>query len=70
MADIKPNPKLALQRIRMDISKLEATVERQRYELIEMEDRKERTEENIEATLKALVDLRKKLDEMQKRKGE
>ena len=44
MPDVKSNPKLEKARARMNIKNLESTMERQRFEIIEMEDRKERNE--------------------------
>lgn len=64
MGDVKPNPVLERARIRMSIAGINATVERQRFEMEEMKDRKARNEENIAASLKAIAELEEKLAAM------
>lgn len=54
------------QRVRMDIAKALATIERQKFELLEMDLRKESTELNIKMTHKALEELGSKLKDLEK----
>ena len=61
MADIKPNPLMARQRIVMDIAKLHANVERQRFEQMEMENRRVQNEENIRLSLESIEQYEQKL---------
>lgn len=64
MADVKPNPEVEKARIRMRIANLKATIERQRFEILEMEDRMGKNRENIVATELSIVDQQTILDEM------
>ncbi len=61
MADIKPNPGMVRQRIVMDIAKLRANVERQKFEQMEMEDRRRTNEENITLSLATIAEYEQKL---------
>ena len=63
MSDVMPNPALTRQRLIMDIAKLKATVERQRFEQFEMEDRRLKNEENIARSLEAIEEYETKLRE-------
>ncbi len=63
MADIVGNPALGRQRIVMDIAKLNANVERQRLEQLEMEERRVNNEANIAQSLKTMVEYETKLKE-------
>jgi predicted nucleic acid-binding Zn-ribbon protein len=63
------NPKLAVQKVRANIAQLKATQERQRYELLEMEDRRLKTEENIEATDKAIEAQEQTLRDLEEAHG-
>lgn len=54
MADVMPNYKLEQQRKRSQIAEQRAVIERQRLDILEMEDRKIRHETNIEAAEKAI----------------
>ncbi len=65
MADVKANPGLEQARIRMQIANIQSTIERQRFELIEMDVRKLQNEENIKQSLLAIGELESKLVEMQ-----
>ena len=65
MSDIGGNPALGRQRIIMDIAKLKATVERQRYEQFEMEDRRIKNEENIAQSLRTITEYEIKLQEFE-----
>lgn len=57
MGDVMPNYKVEVQRIKMQISAQVANVERQTLEIMELDDRKTRLEENITAAKKAIADL-------------
>ena len=63
MADICGNPALGRQRIVMDISKIKATVDRQRFEQLEMEERRIKNDENIAKSLEAIEELETRLQE-------
>lgn len=70
MADSTPNYSVEQQRLRMNIANLQATIERQRFEILEMEDRKARNEENIEKSLEAIGELEQNLADLVKEYGE
>ena len=61
MADKMGNYNVERQRIISSIAGLLANVERQRLEILELDDRRARNEENIEATLKSIEELETKL---------
>ncbi len=69
MADVMPNYKVEIQRLRSQIVEQQATIQKQVLSILEMTDRKARLLENIGATKKSIVDYKKKLDEMQKNHG-
>ena len=66
MADAVPNPVVEMQRVRMNIANLKATIERQKFEMIEMEDRKARNLENIAGSEKHIKELEGNLRSMEK----
>jgi len=47
MADVVANYRVEIQKLRMQIANQTATVERQRFEIFEMEDRIDRAKTNI-----------------------
>lgn len=61
MADIAPNLVMVRQRIVMDIAKLRSTVERQKFEQMEMEDRRVKNEENIRLSMVSIEEYEQKL---------
>ncbi len=63
MADIKPNPLMERQKVVRDIAKLQATIETQRVEQYEMEERRKKNDENITRSLETIVDYEQKLAE-------
>ena len=65
MADVMPNYGVEIQRLKMQIAAQHATVERQRLENLEMDDRQQRNNENIEAAFRAIEDLEGKLESLQ-----
>lgn len=54
MADVMPDYRVEIQRVRSEIASLTATLERQRLEIMEMESRRARTLENIAASEAAI----------------
>lgn len=64
MADLKPNPAYVRQKTVSSIAALRATVERQKLELLEIEERKTRNEENISASLEAIERLEGELEKL------
>ena len=61
MADSMPNYHVEQQRLKSQIASLNATVERQVLEVMEMEDRIERSKENIEASRVAIAEAEGRL---------
>ena len=61
MADVMPNYHVEKQRLVSQLANLRATIERQRLENMELEDRIARNNENIEATEKAVQESEAKL---------
>ena len=66
MANIKANPEVEKARCRMNIANLTATIERQRFEIIEMEDRRTKNEENIAASFTSIEANKVKLADLEK----
>ncbi len=66
MGDVKPNPVLEIARVEMQIQNQKSTVARQRFELVEMEDRMSRNNENITSALGHIKDLEQTLSELTK----
>ena len=54
MADARPSRDLIRQRLIMQLANLRSTIERQRYELMEMNDRRSKNEENIAKSLETI----------------
>lgn len=48
----------------MKISNLQATIERQKFEILDMSDRCTKNEENIENSLTSIADLESQLSEI------
>jgi protein subunit release factor B len=69
MADAMPNYQVECQRLRMQIASLKANIERQKLEILEMEDRKRTALENIEATKKAISEYKIQLKELEEAHG-
>jgi protein subunit release factor B len=69
MADVMPNYQVECQRIRTQIASLKANIERQKLEIMEMEDRKRTSLENIEATKKAISEYKVQLKELEEAHG-
>ncbi len=69
MADLGPNIAIGRQRIKMDIAKLWANVERQRLEQLEMDERRIKNEENIARSLETIVEYETKLQEFDAAQG-
>jgi hypothetical protein len=61
VADVRPNYLVEQQRIKSQVAAQWATVERQRLEILELVDRKRRNEENIDAALRAIDELKESL---------
>lgn len=61
MADIKPKTARVRQACVADIAKMVATVERQKLELMDLEERIETNTENIKASLERIEYLEKEL---------
>lgn len=57
MGDVMPNYKVEVARLKMQISAQVANIDRQTFEIMELEDRKARLEENIAAAKKAISEL-------------
>ena len=70
MGDVKGNPLVEIARVRMSMSNIRATIDRQKFEIIEMEDRKERNKITIVESEKLLIELTDKIKEMEKRQKE
>ena len=66
MANIKPNPAVEKARVKMNIANLTATIERQKFENIEMEDRRVKNDENIAASYTSIESLKVKLADLDK----
>lgn len=69
MGDSMPNYKLEQQRLRAAISAQQSNIEKQLLDIMEMEDRKQRHEDNIAASEKAIAELRAKLDSLEAAHG-
>lgn len=69
MSDVMPNYEVEKQRLRSQIATLRANIERQRLEIMELEDRKSRALENIEATEKAIKEYEKQLRGLEETHG-
>lgn len=54
MADVMPNYTVEIQRLKSRIADQHQIIERQKLEILEMEDRRSRHEENIEAAKEAI----------------
>ncbi len=61
MADSMPNYRVEKARIRMQISQQQANIDRQTFDILEMEDRIARHQENIDASKKAIAQLEETL---------
>ena len=61
MADVVPNYNVEQQRLIMAIAQFNHNIERYKFEIVEMEDRKEKTIVNIRATKKAIKEAEKNL---------
>ena len=62
MDDKEPNYMVEKQRLVSSIAGLRANVERQRLEILELDDRKAKNEENIQATLTSIDECEVKLE--------
>jgi TolA-binding protein len=69
MADVMPNYQVEQQRLRSQIAALKANIERQKLEIMEMQERERATLENIEATKKSITECRIQLKELEKVHG-
>jgi len=69
MADVMPNYKLEQQRLRAKIAEQRATIERQRLDILEMDDRRARHEENIAAAEKAIEKFTNDLKSLEETHG-
>jgi len=69
MADVLPNYQVEMQRLRMQIAELRANMERQKLEIMEMEDRKSRLEENIQASINSIGEYEAQLVSLQETHG-
>lgn len=69
MADVMPNYNVESQRLRSQIAALKANIERQKLEIMEMQDRERTTLENIEATKKSVAECRIQLKELEETHG-
>ncbi len=67
MGDVKGNPLVEIARVRMSMSNIRATIDRQKFENIEMEDRRARNEITIVESEKLLTGLAEKVKEMEAR---
>lgn len=61
MADVTPNYKVEMQRLRAQIASQLSTIEAQKLAILEMADRSKRHEENIVAAEAAMVAYREQL---------
>ena len=57
MGDVLPNYRVEVQKIKAQISSQVANIDRQELEIMEIDDRKARLEDNIVAAKKAIVEL-------------
>ena len=69
MADVVPNYHVEQQRLLAQIYTLRSTYQRQKLEVMEMADRKERLEVNMAATKSGIAEARGKLDDLIKTHG-
>ena len=69
MGDVKGNPLVELARMKMSMSNIQATIDRQKFENIEMQDRRARNDTTIRESEKLLVELAGKLAEMEARQN-
>lgn len=67
--DSVPNYAVELQRLRAQMAAQQATIERQLLENMELQDRVQRNDTNIEASRKALVELQNRYDDLDKAHG-
>lgn len=61
MADATPDYQVEQQRLVAQIASLKSNLERQKLEIMEMDDRRKKNLENIEATKKSIAGLEKDL---------
>jgi len=69
MSDVMPNYKVETQKLKSQISAQIANIDRQTLEIMEIEDRKHRLEENIVAAKKAITEMelnKKQIEETHK----
>lgn len=69
MADVTPNWKVEIQRLKMQIAAQRSTIERQRLENMELEDRISRNNENLGAAEKAITELVERLGQLEAEHG-
>lgn len=70
MADVMPDYHLEQQRLIAQIASLKSNVEQQKLEIMQIESRREKLVENIEATKKSVGDLEKDLRGLVETHGE
>jgi len=62
MSDKQPNLELRKRQIRLRIMELELNMERMSVRKDELDDEKRKIDENLEATTKAIIDLKTELE--------
>lgn len=70
MADVMPDYFVSQQRLRAEITQLEATMERQKAEIMELDSRRRSIATNIFASIDAIKERREKLASLVEAHGE
>ena len=69
MADVMPDYKVSMQRLRMEIQALTLSIERARLEIMDIDSRRRKSFENIDATELAIAEKEKDLRALEKEHG-
>lgn len=69
MADVMPNPRVGMQKLRQDILQVQARIEGRKLALLELVDRRDRELENWEADSRALEQMQENLRLMEESHG-
>jgi len=63
MSDIKGNPSIRTKQLQIKLMEMELNTHRMALRKLELDDERTRIEENLQATLKTILDLKKELGE-------
>jgi hypothetical protein len=70
MSDVIPDYHVEIQRLRVQVASLKQNIERYKLEVMEMDSRRRKALENLEATGKALKETSRNIDQVLEAHGE